>query len=364
MKSELFFVINSLRGGGAERVLSTLANQFHLQKHRVKIICLNYDIPAYKVAEDLEIIYLLNRKGNNSIYRVYYAASIFFKLSYLLIANRPKQVVSFMTTANLWAGLTCLITGTNYIVSERTTPNHTLNSHRGLLKILSTHIYKKSKAIVSPSKGIENSLKLNKALSGFTNYKIINNPVFQFKVPTNHQVNDKKFILGVGRLSFVKGFDQLIVAFANAKIKDIDLLIIGEGVEYDILQQMIKSFHLEKSIKLLGHKSNLEDYYAQAELFVMPSRNEGYPNALMEAMSFGCACISMNCEFGPSEIIEQEENGLLVEDKNIQELSNAMNRVLDNPALKAKLSANAKKINKSNSLENIYLQWEELLFSI
>ncbi len=363
MSKEIIFIINSLQGGGAERVMSTLATNFHNRKHLVNIICLNYAKSEYKIPTDLKIYYLANRNKSSIIYRIYDALSIFLKLTYLLLSKRPKCVVSFMTTANLWTGLTCLLTSTTYIVSERTTPDHTLNLHKGFLKWFSTYIYKKSKAIVLPSKGIESCLKLNPSFSNIKHYKIIKNPVNQFKVQSVEKVNDKKFILGVGRLSYEKGFDQLIHAFFKLQVKETDLLIVGDGPEKEVLLQLIYSLNIQNKVKLIGHKKNIQDYYSQAELFVLPSRNEGYPNALIEAMSMGCVCIAMNCEFGPSEIIKHHINGFLVEDKNIKKLTKVMSKVLENPVLKDKISAKAKHINSTNSLENITSQWEKLIFS-
>ncbi len=363
MDGGIFFVINTLQAGGAERVISTLAAKFYERKYPVTLVCLNYAEAVFKIPDDLKIVYLVRRKADNIYFRIYYAASIFFKLGYLLYRIKPRCVVSFMTTANLWTGLTCLITNTNFIVSERTTPDHTIKRQRGFLKWLSTFIYAKADSIVLPVKGIENCLREIKGFKELTNYRIINNPVSHFDSLTGLKVNNRKFILGVGRLSYEKGFDQLIAAYAISKNKETDLLIAGEGKEYEALNQQIQSLKLSDNVKLLGLKQNLQDYYSQAEMFVLPSRNEGSPNALIEAMSMGCTCIAMDCEFGPSEIIQDQSNGLLVEDGNIVKLSQAINSVLENPQLRDKLAANAKLINRTNSLDEISSQWEKLILS-
>jgi len=174
-------------------------------------------------------------------------------------------------------------------------------------------------------------------------------------------VHSKRFILGVGRLSTVKGFDLLINAFAQAAVEDTDLLIVGEGEDRDALNKLIYNLGLSQRIFLVGKKLNLQDYYSQASLFVLPSRNEGYPNALIEAMSFGCSCIATDCEFGPAEIIINEHNGLLVKTESIPALTEAMIRVLNDTALRTKLSHHATGIKTTNDANTLFKTWENLV---
>ncbi|MNY25386.1 putative poly(glycerol-phosphate) alpha-glucosyltransferase [compost metagenome] len=114
---------------------------------------------------------------------------------------------------------------------------------------------------------------------------------------------------------------------------------------------------------LAGAKDDLQDYYNQAELFVLPSRNEGYPNALIEAMSNGCPCVAVDCEFGPAEIIEDGQNGILVPKDNVPALTKAMFNVLFDLNLKRKLRNEARLISQTNSLKVISDKWEELILS-
>ncbi|HEY0668398.1 MAG TPA: glycosyltransferase [Sphingobacteriaceae bacterium] len=363
MDTQVFFLINTLQAGGAERVVSTLAINFHNRKIPVTIVCLNKAKPAFKLPDDLKVVYLVKRNSNIISMRMFYAVLIFCKLTWLLISKKPDCVISFMTTANLWTGITCMLTHTDYIVSERTTPDHTINTFRGIRKWFSLLTYKNAKAVVLPSKGIENSLKTNAGFKTLKNYRIIKNPVNSCGDLSSTKVNNKRFILGVGRLSYEKGFDQLISAYKESGAKDIDLIIAGDGIERGRLIQQIESLDLQSNVKLVGQKENLQDYYSQAELFVLPSRNEGYPNALIEAMSMGCTCIAMDCEFGPAEIIKHNKNGLLIKDKDLSKLSGAISLLLKDQALKERLGVNARLVNNTNSVEAIARQWEELIFS-
>lgn len=362
MKNKLFFVINNLHSGGAERVLSILANEFSKQGLSVFVVCLNEAEPGYQISSHVKMINLLKKREKENIFnRIKYALLIFLRLSNLLIKEKPTCVISFMTTANLWTGLACSLIKTPFIVSERTTPDHTINSFNFFLKRISYIIYKKSKAIVIPAKGIEDCIRNHKCFKRLNNFKIIRNPLNVFKSPSVKPVNNKKFILGVGRLSYIKGFDQLIEAYSKIKADDVDLLIVGGGSEYENLSNQIEKLGMQKRAKLIGPKDNLQDYYNQAELFVLPSRNEGYPNALIEAMSFGCPCIAMDCEFGPSEIIENEANGILIEANNIGKLTSAMDNLLADESLRAKVASNAQLITQINSIENILPKWKDLI---
>ena len=125
---KLFFAINSLNGGGAERVISNLVNYFYKKGYEVTIVSLNDAKPAYFLESGIKIISLINSERNEHIlYRIWYGGVTFFKLLYLLFTEKPACVVSFMTSANLWLGLTCNILKIPYLVSERVTPDYTVN---------------------------------------------------------------------------------------------------------------------------------------------------------------------------------------------------------------------------------------------
>jgi len=363
-KHKLIFAINSLNGGGAERVISNLSNYLYNRGFGVTIVCLNEAKPAYYLEKGIKIVSLIHdKRKEHFLYRLWYGAVTFSKLLYLLVREKPSCVISFMTSANLWIGLTCNILNIPYLVSERVTPDYTVNQFNYFLRWLSAAMYSKSKAIVVPSKGMVDGFKKNKSFSRLSNFEVINNPVSHFNSACLERVYPHKFILSVGRLDHQKGFDLLIQAFAELELSDVDLLISGEGGERENLENQIKELNLNDRVKLIGYQKNLQDYYRQAELFVLSSRNEGYPNVLVEAMSLGCACIATDCEFGPSDIIENEKNGLLIKANSINYLSQAIKRTMSDPVLKIKMSVNAQLINQTNSLENTFAKWEKLILN-
>ncbi len=364
MKTKLLFVVNSLEGGGAERVVSSLGNYFNSKHFSVVIVCLTKAPLAYSVSEQVKVISLVKRKDTAGAgFRALYAALTFSRLLRVLSREKPHCAISFMTTANLWTGITCRILKIPYFVSERTPPDYTIHQFNSFLKWVSFKIYSGSKSIVIPASRMREGFKKSKSFGRLNNFTTINNPVSQFKQSDPMPVHGRKFILAVGRLDPLKAYEQLIEAFYLLQPLNVDLLISGEGPERDSLQRKINSLGLSEKIKLIGFKRNIQDYYRQAEVFVLCSKNEGYPNALVEAMSFGCACVATDCEFGPSEIIRHGESGLLVEVGDAWQLARAILKVLKDPALRQKLCENARRINDTNSLDAITARWENLILS-
>lgn len=360
--TKVFFAINSLQGGGAERVIVNLGNHLSKQGLEVVVVCLNSAEQAYSLDSNIKLITLLNRNSRNGIFaRVWFAAVTLVKLVYLLIKEKPKCVISFTTSVNIWTGISCLICRVPYVVSERTTPDHTVNMFGFFGSLISYLTYSRALAIVVPSAGMIESFMKNKMFRNLKTYRIINNPINQFGSSSTKRVYDRKFILSVGRLDYVKGFDFLINAYSELKLKDVDLIISGEGSERENLLKQIYDLKMDDQIKLVGFKSNLQDYYTQAELFVLSSRNEGYPNALIEAMSLGCPCVSVDCQYGPSEIIKNNWNGLLIENDNPELLSRSILRILEDPSLRTRLSQNCRSINIANSPERISSSWRKLI---
>lgn len=165
----------------------------------------------------------------------------------------------------------------------------------------------------------------------------------------------------MGRLHKQKNFDLLIKAYSNTKVSnDVKLLIVGEGLERDNLELLIKELDLENKVFLVGQKDNIKDYYLQSELFILSSKYEGFPNVLVEALSNECVCISTDCPTGPSEIIKNNENGLLITNENVEEMTKAIDRLYFDENLKKIFSNNAKKSISHLNIKKIAKDWIEV----
>ncbi len=173
------------------------------------------------------------------------------------------------------------------------------------------------------------------------------------------KIKKKKTIVAVGRLTEQKGFDILIKSFIkfHEKFHDYKLIIYGEGVLRKELEKLIKENNMENYIYLPGNKKNVMKDAASATMFVMSSRYEGMPNALLEAMSIGMPCISTNCVAGPSELIKNYENGILIEVDSIEKMNEAMVQIIENKSLRNKISKNSLKVKETHLPDQIYSQY-------
>ena len=364
MKRKIFFITRNLAGGGAERVISNLANHFSNLDYEVTLVCLDQGEKKYNIDPAVTVRSLVNRKYKENIFtRLYYALVTFLKLMRIINKEQPYCCISFMTSVNVWTGFCCLLSNKDYIVSERNSPFETIEKLSKLSKWITYHIYRKAKAVVLPSKKMVNTYNDLPHFKNLKNLVTIFNPVHVFSGSLGSAVYPKDFILSVGRLNKHKGFDVLIEAFYQLKDYDVDLLISGVGPYQQILENKVQELGLSSRVKFIGFRKNIHDYYTQASLFVSASRFEGYPNVLVEAMSLGCPTVATDCNFGPSEIIENGVNGFLVQVDNRDALANAMEALLKDEELRAKYSKIGKRINETNSIENIAEKWNNLIVS-
>lgn len=349
---KLCFIIYSLGNGGAERVLSTLTNYF-INNYEITIITFNNEKSFYKLDERIKIVSLnSNKNSNNIFYAIKNNINTIIKLTKEIKTINSDVVISFMTTSNILSILACKILNKPIIISERTNYD-----------FLSSKIWKKIRKIVYPFCNhlvVQSNYDLEK-YSFVKNVSIIENPLFINDF--TEQIQRKNYFLAVGRLDKVKGFDMLIEAYSKLDTTW-KLIIIGEGNERKVLEEQIKRLNLSHKIELLGRKNDVEKYYMEAGVFVLSSRMEGYPNALVEAMACGCPAISFDCKTGPANIIDNGMNGILISSDDICQLVEAMKKLQLNKELRNTLSQNATMIRTKLDIENIASQWLQIIDKI
>jgi glycosyltransferase involved in cell wall biosynthesis len=167
----------------------------------------------------------------------------------------------------------------------------------------------------------------------------------------------------LGSLRSVKGHDQLIEAFAlvSGQFPSWDLWIHGEGPARAALEAQIQCLRLEDRVHLPGATAEAAARLREADLFVLPSRAEGFPNALAEAMACGLPVISFDCASGPRELIRPELDGILVSPGDIPGLSTAMARLMADPAERSSMAARATEVVERFSLQKVLGLWEKAL---
>ena len=194
---------------------------------------------------------------------------------------------------------------------------------------------------------------------------VIPNQVEQISsdVLSTHKVNARKVLLAVGRLSFQKNFKLLIDCFEKLAedFTEWDLIIAGDGDEFEMLNQLVMHSTINNRVTLLGSVVDVETLYLNADLFCLTSLWEGFPNSLAEALSYGLPSVGFSESLGVNELIIDNHNGLLASgNNNEQSLLNALSTLMSNSILRNEMSINAINSMKKFKPKKIYDQWEEL----
>jgi len=345
---KIMLIVPSLIRGGVERVISTLS--IELSKYFEVYIVIYHGPIEYEIKGKLINLETptgsFGRKIKNIFYRV-------VKLKILIKKISPDFIVSFM------GNLQPILTFEPVIVSIRTNPDSSHLYKKFLLKT----VYKlpNVKRIITCSSEIEKKLNNNYSLK---NTKTIYNPI-DLELVKQKLIAPKPFefdyVLAVGRLSRSKGFDILIKSFAKSDLKNIvKLVILGEGKERKKLEMLILELNLGTQVLLLGKVDNPFIYMNYAKFFILSSRYEGFANVLLEALSCQTPVIAANCETGPSEIIENGRNGLLVPVADEEALKEAMEKLFNDRALYERLKANTGRSLGRFDVKNIAKEWIKL----
>ncbi|MDH6312736.1 GalNAc-alpha-(1-_4)-GalNAc-alpha-(1-_3)-diNAcBac-PP-undecaprenol alpha-1,4-N-acetyl-D-galactosaminyltransferase [Parabacteroides sp. PFB2-10] len=354
---KLLFYISSMRGGGAERVMSILCNELIKRNHEVTLAT-NLSFPiAYKLDDRVKLVNLSPDKKRNRLLRKYNYMRDIHKIAK---KNNPDIIISFMWQLNALVLLSTLGLSIPVIVSEHT--NFIGKKMSFCQKMSRLHINKLTNFTTVLTKSDVLFLK-NK----LTNVILMPNPLSFPIYKKNNMLQRKKIIIAIGSLDryFHKGFDNLIKIWSELAYKypEWELEIYGSG-DTQRLDMLIGEYQLFESVKLKGFCQNLDEVMRQSSIFVLSSRYEGLPMVLIEAMSQGCACISFDCNTGPRDIIENRISGLLIEDQNMAEMKNGLEQLIVDSTLRESLSLRAVKGVTMFNVDNIVNKWEGLFQSL
>ncbi|KAA2217460.1 glycosyltransferase family 4 protein [Maribacter flavus] len=359
MKKNIGFVINSLNSGGAERVVVTLANGLS-ELYNIFIFTLVDIDPFYKINEKVIYDYCTKsiRPSSNPFQALNNNIFFYRKLNKLVDSNKIDLLIGFTTNINVLTILCARKFGIPVIVSERNNPEKIYIPR--MWKILTKITYPKADFLVVQTEPIRKFFEKNIKKE---NIVILPNPLSKnhFQIKNNFNGKKENVVLNVGRLTEQKGQEILIKAFASINPKNWQLHIIGEGHKRNEYQELIETLGMQGKIKLLGRIKEISEYYLRSKIFVFPSRYEGFPNALTEAMYMGLPCISTDCPTGPSELIKNNENGILIPIDEIEELKVNLKRLINDEELRLKLGREASKSVLHLEEESVIADWNELI---
>ncbi len=272
-----------------------------------------------------------------------------------LRAAAPDAVISFMDSTNVLTILASVGMPHRVIVSERVDPVANSNI-TGFWRIARRLCYRFSDHVVAQTSGVGAWL----AEKCGARIAVIPNPLRELHLTDKPR---EPMLLAVGRLDPQKGFDLLLQAFARvtAQFPEWRLVILGEGAERTMLEALRASLGLEAVVDLPGRVQDVESWMARASLMVQPSRFEGFPNVVLEGMGMGLPVISADCRSGPSDIINDGENGILVPVEKVLPLAKAMANLMDDPKARLDLGQAALAVREVYSEQRIMVLWEALL---
>lgn len=190
----------------------------------------------------------------------------------------------------------------------------------------------------------------------------ISNPL-PFPFPDVDGDQTSQVVLAVGRLTYAKGFDVLLDAWAKVirRHPDWRLVIVGDGEEREALQAQQLRLGIEHSVEMPGATNNVSEYYRQASIFCLSSRYEGFGLVLIEAMSFALPVVTSDCKTGPRELVDDGINGLKVPVEDATSLAAALVRLIEDRSLSAQLRAQGRAFAQGMTIPAVIPKWEHLL---
>jgi glycosyltransferase involved in cell wall biosynthesis len=363
--------IHSLGAGGAERVTALLANHWAKKGMRVTIVTLAArSLDRYALDAGIERIALeQTQTSRSSLAGARANIGRVMALRRILRNERPDVAMAMMTNSNVLLALSAIgLRGIRTVGSERIHP--ALLPLGTAWTVLRSYGYALLDSVIAQTTKTRDWLVSN---TRARNVVVIPNPVvwpLERAAPTidPHRVgdSDRKRVLAVGRLVHQKGFDILVDVFAQlaSELPRWELAIVGRGSDEEALRSRIAAHSLEDKVFLVGDVGNIGDWYEAADIFVLSSRFEGFPNALAEAMAYGVASVSFDCDTGPGDLIQNEVNGLLVPVGDAPALRGALQRLMNEPALRARLAARSVEVRDRFALNTVSNAWLDLFRSL
>lgn len=354
-------VCGALNGGGAERVVIDLCRHLRDNDREVTLVSLTSGADAYEAPSGIARVRLDVRRKSPTLFHTFWNA---FKRSIVvrrnILRSRPDVVVTFIDRINIVTLISLFGTGIPVIVSERIHPGY--NPIERAWLILRKWVYPFANVVTVQTNEGADWLRRH---IWFSRPVVMPNAIRQSEDLGEgilSRPTDGPFILAVGRFDKQKGFDLLLEAFRQTGLasQGWSLVILGEGPEGQALKEQADRLGIGQATVFPGF-CKVGPWLRAADIFVMSSRYEGFPNALLEAMQLGCACVSFDCPSGPRDLIESGKNGLLVPPQDVGALSKAICSLASDTSLRERLAAEAQAVQQKFNVVSIYTRWINLI---
>lgn len=348
-----FLIMNMKNGGGTERVTSIIANELSTRNYKISIIsCQEGEKSHFPVYDSVSLYSLHGERISNSLKRKIHC---FLKLKDILCSQHIECMIAVDVALYIYIFPLQKLGYCRGIAWEHFNYYISINK---MAKLGRTMAAKFADCIVVLGKRDLHNYKEH-----YRKIKQIVNIYNPLALDTNKTADmKKKNIIAVGRLTEQKGFDLLIKVWEKVEkeMNDWTLNIYGEGELHEQLQNMIEEKKIQ-NIHLCGYADNIEEKYLESSIFLLTSRYEGYVLVLVEAQAKGLPCISFDCKEGPSEIIDDGENGFLIKVGDIEEYSKKLMILMKDISIRQRFSENSRKDLGKYNIQNIVCEWEKIL---
>ena len=351
-KLKIFIFISNLDSGGAQRTTLNLANSWSRLGHEVHLTVgtksANLPTINYKLEKNVKVSFFNKKRTLQCLFGLYKVVKNKFYDIVFSPSPEASTVLYFAAKLARYKGKIIL----------RESNFRSYSPKKNNIRLLFTkHAYRNCSNVVSLSFGVKKDL-IDRFNISANKIKVIHNPIDVKKISSEmikkgdiceHYPKIKKMfkIIAVGRLVNQKGFDILIRAFNKIKDFNMFITIIGEGSEKANLRNQIYKYNLEKNIKMVGFLPNPYATMHSSDLFILPSRWEGFGHVIVEAFVCKLPVLAFDCKSGPSEIIKNFHNGILCKPEDHNNLADNMKLLAKNKKLRDQISKNG-----ANSLCN------------
>ena len=344
--------------GGAGNMIQLLANNLKKEGHQVSILLFNYKTEPLKLSSDIKYDYIdISKKSNNFWWLIKTLKSI---REYLKQDN-CQLIISFLDTINTLCTISNIGLRKKIIVCERNNP--LAIKPKGFWKYLRNFAYFFADVITVQCEIFKQFLVVYK-----NKIRVIPNIVEEPRIKKNQYSNQINKFVSCARLNKVKQFDKMIesISIVSKKYPNITLDIYGPGTDEQIqeLEKIITIKNLNDKVFLKGRSLNVYKDMIDKDIYLLTSKQEGFPNALCEAMAVGMPCISFEYHKGIYEIIQNGINGIVVDKDDVESMAEKIIYLIENPEKACEIGNEAKKISNTFSSEIVMKKWNEIIDGI
>lgn len=362
----LALVLPSMSCGGAQRVMSIMSNYWVKGGNDIMLITIDSEEnDFYSLDHRVRRVGFDLLRGSTSLWAAIKNNIIRIAcLRKTIKMYKPDAVISFIDHTNVMTILAAFGLHVAVVVSERNDPRQ---YSIGIIKdFLRRWIYPRADALVVQTTELS---KWAEKIVHYERVHVIPNPLLllpETDISSEYLKIESPFIVAMGRLVTQKGFDMLLEAFAQCSNdhKEWSLVILGEGPQRNDLKDLSRKLGIESHVYFPGRIHSPHTVLQQAEIFVLSSRYEGFPNALLEAMSCGLPVVSFNCPTGPGDIISDGQNGLLIPTGNVMALAEAMNDLINDDIKRKRIGDGASLVAERFSVDKVMRVWDDMLSKV